>query len=198
MWERDTMDLHTAISERRSVRLYENRPIPQEILDRILEAALMAPSAVNLQPWYFVVIQSESAMDKLKTVMATASSKILPNLERRFPNHPEVVQDTCRFIDGLGGAPTCILAFQLRPDYDKGESTIIQSVSAAIENMLLSAWDQGIGSCWLTAPLEAGVDQALKEVFAPEKGDLVALITFGYPTKVPRAPKRREGRYIII
>ena len=70
--------------------------------------------------------------------------------------------------------------------------------SASIENMLLSAAAKGIGSCWLTAPVEGGKANAFRELYAPDKGKLVALITFGYPAANPKAPRRKEGRYIII
>jgi len=178
--------------------MYEQKPIDQQTLEQILDVALMAPSAINLQPWYFVVIQSEKAMKELKLIMSQASLKLRPNLENRFPKHPEVVEETCKFVNQLGGAPVCVLAFQLKPDYDKTAASIIQSVAAAIENMLLAAWDLGVGSCWLTAPIEAGVDQAIKEAFAPDKGDMVAMITLGYPARIPKEIKRKENRHIIL
>ena len=192
------MECRTVIKERRSIRMYEQKPIDQQTLEQILDVALMAPSAINLQPWYFVVIQSEKAMKELKLIMSQASLKLRPNLENRFPKHPEVVEETCKFVNQLGGAPVCVLAFQLKPDYDKTAASIIQSVAAAIENMLLAAWDLGVGSCWLTAPIEAGVDQAIKEAFAPDKGDMVAMITLGYPARIPKEIKRKENRHIIL
>lgn len=192
------MECRTVIKERRSIRMYEQKPIDQQTLEQILDAALMAPSAINLQPWYFVVIQSEKAMKELKLIMSQASLKLRPNLEKRFSKHPEVVEETCKFVNQLGGAPVCVLAFQLKPDYDKTAASIIQSVAAAIDNMLLAAWDLGVGSCWLTAPIEAGVDQAIKEAFAPDKGDMVAMITLGYPARIPNEIKRKENRHIIL
>ena len=72
------------------------------------------------------------------------------------------------------------------------------SIGAAIENMLLAARDKALGTCWLTAPVEAEVGNELRDLFAPGKGPLVALITLGYPSKEARAPKRRDGRYTIV
>lgn len=188
------MDLYTAMLERRSVRSYQSEPIPEEILEQIMAAAVMAPSAVNLQPWYFVVIKSEGALEKLKTVMEQVAAKMFPNLEKRFPNHPEVVKETNTFITDLGGAPVCVLVFQYKTDYSKTESSILQSISAAIENLMLAAWGLGVGSCWLTAPVEAGMEEVLRESFAPDKGEFVAMVTLGYAEKIPKAPKRRDGR----
>ena len=192
------MDFDQIIQARRSVRDYESRQIPEETLDKILSAGLAAPSAVNLQPWYFVAIRSPENMHKLSKIMGRVSQKIEPDLRSRFAKHPAVVDETTRFLRKLGGAPVCILAFQLKSDYAKTESTIVQSISAAIENILLAAVNEGLGGCWLTAPLETGAGDELRDIFAPGKGGLVALLTLGYPAKIPNAPARKDGRYVII
>lgn len=192
------MEFKDLVLTRRSVRSYQPKPIEEEKLQQILEAGLYAPSAVNFQPWYYAVIKSPTAMKKLATVMSQAAKTMRPALEERFAKHPAVVEETTHFIDKLGGAPVCILAFQHKPEYSKTPGTIVQSVAAGIENILLAAWDLGIGSCWLTAPLEAGVDELLRQEFAPDKGSLVALITLGYPEKIGKAPVRKEGRYDIL
>ncbi|OUN81325.1 hypothetical protein B5G06_10665 [Flavonifractor sp. An52] len=193
------MDCRQAIMTRRSVRNYQSAPIPENVLNNILSAACAAPSALNLQPWYFVVIQSAEPMARLLEVMRPAPQRLDAELTQRFPNHPQVVLETKRFVQLLGGAPVCILAFQTGGDtHGRSQSTILQSVAAAIENLLLAAWNEGLGSCWLTAPLEAGLAEELRTAFAPEQGELAALITLGYPEHVPKAPKTKSGRYIIL
>lgn len=192
------MEIKEAILSRRSIRAYEDRPVSRADLEEILEAGMHAPSAVNYQPWYFVAIQSRAQMDRLLQVMGRVSQQVRPALEARFARHPEVAEESCAFIRQLGGAPVCILAFQYKPDYAKTESTIVQSVAAAIENILLAAADKGMGSCWLTAPVEAGAGAELRDAFAPGKGGMVALLTLGYPAKTPPAPARKEGRYTIL
>lgn len=192
------METSEVIFNRRSIRSYEARPIPENDLLYILEAGMYAPSAVNYQPWFFVVIRSQEQRERLVQIMDRVSDRIEPELHDRFPKNPEVVRDTTHFVRLLGGAPVCVLAFQLKPDYPKTQDTIVQSVSAAIENMLLAAWDRGIGSCWLTAPVEAEMSDELRHIFAPDKGPLVALLTFGYAKQIPQMPRRKTGRYIII
>lgn len=192
------METREAILTRRSVRNYEERPVPAELLEEILEAGMYAPSAVNYQPWYFVVVQSREAMEKLVALMGRVSAGIEPGLRERFPDHPEVVSETTGFVRKLGNAPVCILAFALRPDYPKTAESIAQSVAAAIENMLLLAMDRGLGSCWLTAPVEAGMAAELRDAFAPGKGELLAVVTLGYAAQTPKAPPRKAGRYTII
>ncbi|MBM6924708.1 nitroreductase family protein [Pseudoflavonifractor phocaeensis] len=193
------MDCRDAIMTRRSVRAYQPDPIPEDILGRIMGAACSAPSALNLQPWYFVVIQSPEPMAKLLELMAPAPQRLDAELTQRFPNHPQVVADTKRFVQLLGGAPVCVLAFLTGGDtHGRSQSTLLQSVAAATENLLLAAWNEGVASCWLTAPLEAGLAQEIYDAFAPEQGELTALITLGYPEKIPQAPKAKSGRYIVL
>lgn len=192
------MELMDAILQRRSVRKYESTPIPDAVLEELLTAGLYAPSAVNRQPWYFVVIRSKEQMDKLIETMDYVSRSIEPNLKRRFERHPEVVKDTTAFVRRLGGAPVCILAFRLKPDDVDDALSTTQSVAAAIENILLAATDKGLGSCWLTAPVEARVGEQIRETFAPDKGALVAMVTLGYPAQTPVLPPRRDGRYVMI
>lgn len=192
------METRDAILSRRSVRVYQERPISDADLEEIMQAGMYAPSAVNYQPWYFVVVRSPERMQELVRVMGEVSAKIEPGLRERFAKHPAVVEETTRFVRQLGGAPVCVLAFELKTDYQKTAATIVQSVAAAIENILLAAADKGIGSCWLTAPVEADMSNALRDSFAPGKGELVAIMTLGYPAHEPKIPPRKDGRYIII
>ena len=83
-------------------------------------------------------------------------------------------------------------------EYERKETEFVQSVAAALENMLLTAYSKGISSCWLTGPIEAKMDVILREKFAPDKGKMLAMITLGYSEQKPKAPRRREGRYEII
>ncbi|WP_295625809.1 nitroreductase family protein [uncultured Intestinimonas sp.] len=192
------MDCSTVISTRRSVRTYRPDPIPEVVLQEIIEAALAAPSADNLQPWFFVVVKSQKAMQRLIEIMSTAPQRLEAHLGSRFTRYPQVIAETKQFISKLGNAPICVLAFQKEKAYSNKAAIIQQSIAAAIENMLLAAWSLGVGSCWMTAPLEAGLSHNIKEEFAPEKGELAAMITLGYPEKIPLAPKRKPGRYIFL
>lgn len=193
------METLAAIHQRRSVRKYQDTPVPDDVLEQILDAGCMAPSAVNLQPWYFVAVKSREQMEALHEVLTPVAAYALPGLKERFPNHPAIVGETLGFLKSLGGAPVCILAFCLKQNYEPVDSLLIsQSVAAGIENMLIAATDMGLGSCWLSAPWEAGLSDALKEKFAPDKGELLAVMTFGYAASEIKAPKRKEGRYVII
>lgn len=191
------MDARECLMTRRSVRKYRNEPLTDELLTEILEPALAAPSAINLQHWHFVVVRSPETMADLKAIMVKVVEKFNPVLRERFARHPETIAETQNFLISLGGAPVCVLAFLRKDDYPD-EHGAIQSVSAAVENLLLSAWDKGVGSCWMSAPQRMGFGGALRDRFAPGKGDFVAAITLGWPDQTPKMPPRREGRYTFI
>lgn len=191
------MEFKDVVYGRRSIRVYENKQVPVELVKEILEYGVMAPSGTNIQPWYFVAIHSPEKRAELGAI----TNKIFPRfknfLEKRFENNPEVVVETGNFLNTLGGAPVVILAFLLKPDYSDKEA-MYQSVSAAMQNMSLTAYEKGLGSCWLTSANMAGLGGELQAAFAPEHGEYLAMLTLGYPKITPRAPKRKEGRYDII
>ena len=192
------MEFKDVVFSRRSIRKYTNEPVSDEDLQYILECGISAPSGVNFQPWYFVAVRSKEQMERLCAVMSDSSDKLYDNLTTRFKSHPEVAQESLAFIRRLGGAPVVILAFRHKTSYTKTDETIVQSVSAALENIALAAADRGLGSCWMTAPIETADDTRLQEMFAPENGRMVALMTIGHPAQTPPPVARKEGRYIII
>lgn len=192
------METRENILSRRSIRNYLPTPVSKKDLQEILEAGTWAPSAVNLQPWYFVAIQSKEELAKMSEIMERVANRLEPSLKARFANAPAVVDETTTFVRNLGGAPVYILAFQLKPDYENKADMINLSIGAALENILLAAHDKGLATCWLTAPVETLVGDELRDMFAPGKGSLVALVTLGYPAKEAKAPRRKEGRFTII
>ena len=189
------MDTMEALLTRRSIRKYRPEPVSIEDLKEILAAGATAPSAVNMQHWYFVAVQDPAALEEVKAIMGGVVEKFQPVLEERFSRHPEQIGITNRFLSTLGGAPVCLLVFMLKPDYPDRDGAM-QSVSAAIENVLLAAWAKGIGSCWLSAPQRMGFGPAFQRRFAPDKGEFVAAVTLGYPDQQPKMPPRRDGRYL--
>ncbi|MBQ8053410.1 MAG: nitroreductase family protein [Lachnospiraceae bacterium] len=193
------MNTIDTIKARRSVRKYKTDPVPEELLKDLLEAAAWAPSAVNRQPWYFVAISKPEQLHLLGQIMEEVSLKVEPNLQKTFQNHPEVVSETTAFIRRLGGAPACVLAFMQHDNYaPEVADAMTLSVGAAIENMLLRATELGLGSCWMTAPVEVSCGDRIRDLFAPEKGRLVSMIVLGYPAQEPQAPRRKEERYVIL
>lgn len=192
------MDVKQAILARRSVRTYLAEPIAECDLIEILELGVMAPSAVNRQPWYFAAVHSPEALAKLTQVMEDLSRISESAIRAQFVRHPQVAEETVRFLKSLGGAQACILAFGRDPGVGMPDAATVQSIAAAMENMLLAAVDKGMGGCWMTAPCQGTAARRLRELFAPDKGSLVAAMTLGYPAAAPPAPTRKSDRYRLL
>ena len=134
--------------------------------------------------------------------MAEVSNRNRAHLEERFSSHPEVVKSTLGFIETLGNAPVVVLAFRDKPDYSWAlqDEGIVQSIAASMENLILSAYDHGIYSCWMTAPAQANMTADIRDEFAPGHGELLCMTVLGYADEanVPKAPKRKADKYVII
>ena len=148
------MDVKEAISKRHSVRAYEDRPVPEEKLNRVLEAARLAPSASNMQPRKFVVVRDD---------------------RRR--------QELARAANGqsfVGEAPVVIAAVATEPEATMmcGVPRYAVDVAIAVDHMTLAAVDEGLGTCWIGAFSQEKVRQILN---IPDRYRVVALLPLGFP-----------------
>ena len=187
------MELKDVMINRRSVRKYHDQPISDEVLTDIFETALWAPSSVNLQPWYFVVVRSPEERKKLAGILALSKERIRPKIEERFQNNPEVVKDTLTFMESMGGAPVCVLVFSYTQYQEDLQASVALSVAAAMQNLMLAAYDKGIGTCWNT-----GSAKEIEEAYGQNKGQYVGTISMGYCDFPTYAPPRKKGRYVLI
>lgn len=188
------MEIDKIIFERRSIRSYTEKEILDKDLNDIITAGLWAPSGLNLQPWHFVVIKNEENLQKLKKITGLSYDVFKGELEKRFPKNREVIDETGRFLNTLGGSKCAVLVF-FNEKYDD-EFSVLQGVGAAIQNMCLTAWSRGIGSCWITAVLK--VKEHIENEFGNGLGSFAALLTLGYPLNIPKAPVRKENRIDIL
>jgi len=183
------------IYTRRSIRKFRPEPVPEESIRRMLEAAHAAPSAHNTRPWRFVVLRDAGARRALAEGMAAAYARdagadgVDPE---KIRGHNE------RSMERITAAPLAILACmdEACVPTDAGRRTdgerllLIQSVAAAVENLLLAAAGEALGACWLCAP--AFCPATVSETLAlPKSWIAQALILIGYPAE---APARPDGR----
>jgi nitroreductase len=128
------MSLINLILSRRSVRLYENKDIPEEVLKQILEAGRRAPSAANRQPIHFVIVNDQYILKNLCN-----------NLINRFVKY----------------APLAIVGFADIKSLLTGKWAVIDT-TIAMQNMVIAAWSLGIGSCWIGACNEKKIKEMLR------------------------------------
>jgi nitroreductase len=183
------MELSAAIRGRRSIRRFKPDPVPREVIDKILELAQWAPSAMNMQDWRFIVVEGDKKNALLK-ITATAFDHFRPVLEKNFPDKPKVIEASKRFFETYGGAPVIILAYGGR--FPTGQEDHY-SISLAVQNLLLAAHDEGLGAVWADAAVFFK-EKEISGLMGMEGRKLACLIPVGYPDETPKAPPRREGR----
>lgn len=190
------MKVTEAVKGRRSIRRYLDKPIDLEKAKEIIENALWAPSPMNRQPWHFVIISNEENYLVLKQAVKESYTSIEKKLEEIFADKPYVLESTKLFFESMGGAPLGILAFLDSTYESQEEFSMVQGVSAVLQNICLLAYSEGLGTCWLTAPLS--VEEKIRSIIGKKLGlklgRLVALITMGYPREKPYVPPRKAGR----
>ena len=162
------MECIESIKGRRSIRKFKDQPVEKELVEKLLDAAQMAPSAGNLQARDFIIISDKTTKQKLsKAAMgqsfieqAPIAIVVIANIERSS-----------------------------RIYRSRGELYAIQDASAGIENLLLAAHSMGLGTCWVGAFDETQVSALLG---IPHRTKPVAIIPVGYPAEQPSAPPRMD------
>ena len=166
------MTVLEAIRQRKSIRKYRPDPVPDEALGRVLEAARLAPSGKNLQPWKFIVVRSVGTKKRLARASANQAF--------------------------LAGAPLVIVACGFPEECYASMGRYMKSwpvdVSCAMEHLMLQAAAEGLGTCWIGAFEE----EAVKEILGvPPQVKVLALTPLGYPAEDPPPRGRKDLTQIV-
>jgi coenzyme F420-0:L-glutamate ligase / coenzyme F420-1:gamma-L-glutamate ligase len=189
--------LHDLLRLRRSIRKYQTKPVPRKLVLQVIEAAGWAPSAHNSQPWRFIVVEDPAVKRVLSEWMAEAwaedmakdgsnvnNSKRVERRER-FANAPVLVV-ACFSMEGM-------MAFQDEQRQQAERDLAVESLAAAIQNMLLTANSLGLGACWYCAP--AFCKQTVRQTLnIPENVEPSSLILMGYPAESPATPPKKHAK----
>lgn len=182
------MNTLEAIAQRRSIRKYKEAPVPDELIEKVLAAATQAPSGMNRQPWHFVVVKEDKRMEMTRLMREGIQKAKEAGIN--IASSP----GTARIMDL---APVTIFVFNSNMLNDDHEWTLIdrisnlmdvQSIGAAIQNMLLAAQELGLGTLWI-----GDVFYAYDELCAwmGETHQMVAAVALGYPDEEPPARPRK-------
>jgi len=165
------MDVYDAIYLRKSVRSYQDRDVPHDLVMKILDAARHAPSASNRQEWRFIVVRDE----KKRLQLAQAA------FEQRFVSEAPLVLVCCAQTDNhvMRGGQLCYPI----------------DVAIAVDHITLCAAAEGLGTCWIGAFVEQEVRDILD---IPEDIRVVALLPLGYPKDPSKTAKRRLSMDKIV
>ena len=175
-----------AIQTRRSIRRYKTQPIPHGMIESILQAGILAPSAHNRQPWRFAVLQEFATKEQLAIAMG---ERLRHDLEADHVPQEIIEKDVTRSYDRLTSAPVVIVISLSMSDMDsytdeKRNSNeyimAIQSTAMAGQNILLAAHSHNLGACWMCAPLFCP-DVVVETLNLPDDWQPQGIITMGYP-----------------
>ena len=164
------MEVMEAIKKRRSIREYEDRPVPEEKLYKVLEAARLAPSAANRQRWKFIVVRDSERRQKLSQAAG---------------GQRHVAQ-----------APVVIVAVATMPHYVMrcGVPAYAVDLAIAVDHMTLVAADEGLGTCWIGAFSQ---EEARDVLDIPGNYRIVTLLPLGFPRQAGRIRARKSLDEIV-
>ena len=192
----------SAIYDRRSTRKFSDKPISKEDLTEIIESGIKAPSSKNRQPWKFIVVQGKEKEEMLKVfrkgiLREEKETALLPQSRQHIPAAKYTV-------DIMEEAPVAVFVVntlgkgilsEMTPEEHIYEICNVQSISAAIQNMLLAAEEMGIGSLWI-----CDIYFAYAEIseWLNSEGQLIAAVAFGYPNEFPKARPRKAFDEVVV
>jgi len=195
-----------AIEQRRSIRKFKADAVPDEYLRALIDAARLAPSGSNAQPWRFKIVTDEAT--KLKLAEAAYSQSFIAqapvvlvccaDIQGYFAGTVSGIQDL-----GKAGAVETSIVRRIRKRVEELRTMEVEdviprialNVGIAIEHIVLRALDFGLGSCWVRALDE----QMVKDIFGWEDSiSVVALLPVGYPDEAPAPRKRRTIEEILL
>jgi nitroreductase len=177
------------VVKRRSIRKFKEKPVAKDVLMKVLEAGRWAPSAGNCQPWHFVVVTDADVKKRIAGVCTESSRKAWA----------EFSPERARYLAARGGSwdksgmakiPVLIVVCFEVSERVRAE-LVLGSVWAAVENMLLAATAEGLGSCIYTF-YDVEEEEGLKEIVGvPKEYRVAGMVQLGYAAVEPPAPSRK-------
>ena len=197
------METLAAIKKRRSIRQYQPHPVEEEKVMAVLEAARWAPSAVNGQPWDFIVVREPEVRQRLVELILGAHRTVFSQASTEPVSGSQLDQRMQDVYSSLPQAPVYVVVClhrkraYVKQEYDQGAFLFdVESVAAAMENLLLAAADQGLGTCWMGAPLFTEAD--IKGLMGiPDDVTIFGVTPLGYPAEDP-GPRPRDPLPAIV
>ena len=216
----ETAELAELIKTRRSIRAWEDKPVPEELLLQAVELATWAPNGANAQSWYFYIILDKDTIKAIADA-AQAAREVMaswPEMARMggFPRPASppagAPAPAAPKRMPLGEAPAMILVgahqrvnpmdrvMQERSNTDEKAAEMLrwsnalnprlQSASSGIAYLLLVLHQMGLGATWMTGPLAQSKGDVEKSLKVPEGMDILALIPVGYPADSPTGQRK--------
>jgi nitroreductase len=182
-----------AIEKRRSVRQFRPDPVPRQVVDTMLEAARLAPSGSNRQPWRFQIVTDPSLRERIFTEATFGSKHVI--------EAPLIIvcgSELLSYVKGNRLAPSSSVLAAEKDDWESLKPFLADAqmnTAIAIEHMVLAATAQGVGTCWLQR-IKPG--QMAKLLGWPRHVVALCLLLVGYPVEEPPAKPRLTLDEIVL
>jgi nitroreductase len=198
----DTLEL---LKTRRSVRAFAPDPVPDDLIDKIIEAARWAPSGANSQPWEFVIIKAQETKDRLAAIVRDQmelghKAELTRPPELRWPSAARPVSDpawkSAPALILVCGDPRVSKSFPLLTYLDRGQSHFTSGLASAFLYMTLAATSLGLGSHWASYVGAGYCSAVIKDLLGiPEDYVIYDMLAVGYPAMepAPRLVREREA-----
>lgn len=200
------MEFDKVISLRRSIRKYKQRQIPDKLIYELLEAARLAPSGLNLQPWRYVMVKDKVKIDSIAKAIPSEVAAAAPLLiiccvdTTVFDSMGIRIKELCeagafnpaqvQYFAEEGGTENKLNEFMLR-------ASMAFNAAIAIEHIALEAVDLGLGSCWLQ-PVKFDKEKVREIIDLENSYDILAFMSAGYADEQPEARPRLSADKLLL
>lgn len=186
------MDFSELLVKRRSVRHFQDKAVPSDIIKSIISDSILAPSAGNEQPWKFIIVSKREMIDRISGVCKRSMlDRIASNPKDYALKYEKMLRKENFHI--FYHAP--VLIYIVGYAYIKN---LYVDCALAASYLMMSATSKGLGSCWVNFGTEIQ-DQALREELGiPDDHQIVAPIAMGYTERIPGIPKRRDPKILKL
>lgn len=196
------MDIYEAINSRTSIRKYKPKAVEEEKLIKLAQAAVRAPNGGNAQPWDFIFITDAALIDRLGKILESVHDEYFSKA-RKDSIEGERLAKVVSSYGRMTNAPVFVLVCmnirkqQLNKPYTEWTTKwAYHSVSAAMENLILAAVAEGLGTCWLGTPSWQS-DKVRELLKIPEGVEIIAMSPIGYPDEAPNPRPRLSLEEVI-
>jgi nitroreductase len=186
------MEFSELLEKRRSIRDFEDREVPLDLIQEIISESIKAPNAGNMQLWRFIIINNREWIKRLSDL----NKKTILDGIRENPNSPfKGYEETLKReeYEVFYNAPCLVYLVGTA----KSGTIYVDCALLAAYFMLLAA-ERGLGSCWIAQGAEIKDPEILQEIGLPENYRIIAPIILGYPKSIPPMPERKEPKILKI
>jgi len=197
------MNIYQTIQNRRSIRKFSHKPIPAEVINRLLEGMRLAPSGKNAQPWKFIVVQDSTKRREIADVCVFYTSSGREIRQDWIAEAPAIIiicgDPKNAFVKILEDNRVIVANWDFLEEKQKSgpvqwESGILVDLTIPMDHLSLAALEEGLGGCWV-----AGLDEErLKKILdIPDDWRAPAVMPVGFPMENPEARRRKPVEEVV-